>query len=193
MRAPRGFTLIELLVVIGVIAVLVAIVFPAYSAIRRSQKIKRTEQLVQTLATAAASYANDYGMYPPADYAAAGPNRGNRSLITLLDARGGQSWPYLPSPFYDGGQHIEGDLFLDEWGRPVIYFDSSTMTDETSHTYAIEGDTAVSPARGDDGYVNFGRCQVWSVGPNGRNEGGLGLGTKEADDIANFDLRPVED
>ena len=185
----RGFTIIELLVVIGVIALLLGIAFPAYMGIRKSQRKKRTRQVVQTLAMAAASYANDYGMYPPAEYESGGPNWGNRSLVTLLDARGGRSWPYLPSAFYDTEQHIKTAVLLDEWDRPFIYFDSSAMKDDTSHTYTIGGNPAVSPVQGDDGYYNFGRCQIWSCGPNGRNDGGLDLHTKEADDLANFGVR----
>jgi len=125
---PRraGFTMIELLVVIGVIALLLAITFPAYVSIRRSQRIKRTQQVVGTLAAAAAAYANDYGMYPPAEYGSETANWGNRSLVTLLNARGGRSWPYLPSAFYDDRQEIDGPLFLDEWDRegrdePYLY------------------------------------------------------------------------
>ncbi len=192
---PRraGFTMIELLVVIGVIALLLAITFPAYVSIRRSQRIKRTQQVVDTLGAAAAAYANDYGMYPPAEYGTETANWGNRSLVTLLNARGGRSWPYLPSAFYNDRQEIDGPLFLDEWDHPFIYFDSSAMAEGTSHTYTIEGNPAVSPIRGDDGYYNFGRCQIWSVGPNGQNDGGLGLHTKEADDIANFTLETSDD
>ena len=109
------------------------------------------------------------------------------------NARGGRSWPYLPSAFYNDRQEIDGPLFLDEWDHPFIYFDSSAMAEGTSHTYTIEGNPAVSPIRGDDGYYNFGRCQIWSVGPNGQNDGGLGLHTKEADDIANFTLETSDD
>ena len=192
---PRraGFTMIELLVVIGVIALLFAITFPVYTSIRRSQRNKRTQQVVDTLAAAAAAYANDYGMYPPAEYGSETANWGNRSLVTLLNARGGRSWPYLPSAFYNERQEIDGPLLLDEWDRPFIYFDSSAMKEATSHTYAIEGNTAVSPIQGDDGYLNFGRCQIWSVGPNGRNDGGLDLHTKEADDLADFDVRRAQE
>jgi len=53
--------------------------------------------------------------------------------------------------------------------------------------------TAVSPVRGDDGYYNFGRCQIWSVGLNGCNDSGLDLHTKEADDKANFTIETSDD
>jgi len=189
MNRRAAFTMIELLVVIGVIALLLAITFPAFSAIRRNQKIRRTEAMVTTLATAAQSYQNDYGVYPPAEFADEGANRGNRSLVELLDVPGGRSWPYLPSAFYDAEQSIKAPVLLDEWERPFVYFDSSVMADDTSHAYVLKGDTAVSPAKGTDGFYNFGRCQMWSCGPNERNDAGRSLGTKEADDIANFEVK----
>ena len=198
MNRRAAFTVIELLVVMGVIALLVAIAFPAYSAIRRSQRIKRTAAVVETLATAAQNYQNDYGIYPPAESAPEGPpNRGNRALVACLnqgEEAGGRSAPYLPSAFYvpsafrDDPKHIKGDVLLDEWERPFIYFDSSVMTDGKSHTYALRPDTPVSPAMDGDRFYNFGRCQVWSCGPNGRNDGGRDRHTKEADDIANFEV-----
>ena len=183
-----GFTLIELLTVIGVIMLLLAITFPAFTRMRTSQKIRSTKAVVETLTMAAANYANDYGVYPAAEYAPDGANRGNRSLVTLLDARGGRSWPYLPSAFYGRDQRLKDDLLLDLWDRPFIYFDSSVMKEGTSHTYDILGDPAVSPAKDDEAYHNFGRCQIWSCGPNERNDGGLDLHTKEADDLANFEV-----
>ena len=192
---PRrsGFTLIELLVVIGVIALLMAIAFPAYVSIRRSQKIKRAESVVETLTTATASYANDYGIYPPAEFAPDGPDRGNRSLVALLDARGGRSWPYLPSAFYDGDA-LDGPRILDPWDRPYVYFDTSVMKDATTHVYDLMGDPTVRPITSDDGYFNVGRCQIWSCGPNQQNDGGLNLHTKEADDLANYERqRPAKE
>lgn len=193
MHRRSGFTLIELLVAVGVIALLLVITFPAFVAIRKSQKIKRAEAVVETLTTAVASYANDFGIYPPAEFAPEGPDRGNRSLVTLLDARGGRSYPYLPSAFYD--QHtaaLKGPLILDPWERPYIYFDTSVMRDDTSHTYTLLGDPNVTPIKNEDGFLNVGRCQIWSCGPNQQSDGGLNLHTKEADDLANFETQKTE-
>ncbi|MFP4055728.1 MAG: type II secretion system protein [Candidatus Brocadiia bacterium] len=182
----RAFTLVELLVVIGVISVLLLLLFPVYSSIRSSQKVKRTEAAVGALTSAAAAYESDYGLYPPAAFAPAGPNRGNRSLVALLDARGKPGWPYVPTAFLDDDGNIEGGLLLDEWGRPFIYFDTSAMTEKTVHPYDIAGDPMVRPAQGPDGFYNFSLCQLWSCGPNGRNDGGRNLHTEQADDLANF-------
>jgi prepilin-type N-terminal cleavage/methylation domain-containing protein len=188
MPGRAGFTAVELLVVVGVLAVLLTLLFPAYSAIRRSQKIKRTEATVEVLAAAAESYANDYGIYPPAAYGTEQANWGNRSLVVLLNARGGRGAPYLPSAFYDRGE-VKGPLFLDAWARPFIYFDTSAMHGKTEHDYTVRGNPTVTPIEGPDGYYNFGGCQVWSCGPNERNDGGRNLHREGADDLANFAIK----
>ena len=186
--------MIELLVVISILALLLLILFPVLSAIRASQRNKRVAATATALETAAAAYASDFGLYPqaepPTDFVADGPNKGNRALVHWLqlgEDAGGRSSPYLPTPFYDDGRRIEGDVLLDEWERPFIYFDTSAMTDDTVHPYDIEGDPSVRPAKGTRGYFNLGRCQVWSVGANGRNDGGPNRDDEHNDDKGNFD------
>ena len=188
-----AFTLLELLAVMGIMAILVAILFPAFAAIRRNQKIKRTRAAIEAIASGVEAYRNDYGLYPPAELADAGLNRGNRSLVMALDVRGGRSWPYVPTAFLDADGHIEdrdGDptdpLLRDEWEHPLIYFDTSVMKDGLTHDYT--GNADVAPAKGPTGFYNFGRFQLWSCGVNGRNDGGRDLHTEGADDLANFVL-----
>jgi prepilin-type N-terminal cleavage/methylation domain-containing protein len=186
-RRRDGFTLVEVLVVVSVIILLLGILFPAFTAIRRSQKVKRAEATLEALCSGIDAYQNDYGVYPPAAFVA-GLNCGNRSLVVLLNVKGGRSAPYLPSAFYDGAE-IVGPLFLDEWERPFIYFDTSAMTGAVhTYGYGIGGVSAAAPA-GTTDFYNFGRFQLWSCGPNGRDDGGRGLGTEGADDIANFAVR----
>ncbi len=181
-----GFTLVEVLVVISVIVLLLAILFPAFMSVRRNQKVRRTEATLGAIAGGVDAYQKDYGVYPPAEFAA-GVSRGNRSLVVLLNAKGGRSAPYLPSAFYDDGD-IRMPLLLDEWDHPFIYFDTSMMREGTVHEYDIPGDRLVRPAVGPKGYWNFGRFQLWSCGPNERNDGGLGSAVG-SDDIANFDAK----
>ncbi len=186
---PGAFTLVELLVVVGVLALLVGLLFPALNSIRRSQKVERTEAAIETISSALEAYRNDYGLYPPCEMVE-GLNRGNRSMVVCLNARG-PSWPYLPSGYLDSAGDIRDEvgepaapLLRDEWERPFVYFDTSAMREATAHDY--EGNPGVRPVRGPTGYYNFGRFQLWSFGPNGRNDGGRGLHTEGADDIANF-------
>jgi len=178
-----AFTLVEVLVVMGILVLLLAILFPAVAAIRRNQKIERTKATVEAIASGIQAYQNDWGVYPPCEFVA-GVNRGNRSLVALLNVKGGRSAPYLPSAFYEDGE-IDRPLLLDEWDRPFIYFDTSAMKGATVHTYDIPGDPNVRPAKGTADYCNFGRFQIWSAGPNERNDHGRGT-AQGADDIANF-------
>jgi len=199
----RGFTMIELLVVVSILAVLLAAVFPAYSAIRRSQRIKRVEATLQTLASGVEAYQNDFGVFPPANppttLVADGANLGNRSLVFFLNGGNklgqpakGKSAPYLPSRFYNEFGLIRYEVLLDEWDRPYIYFDTPSMNATTTHNYTLLGNQAVQPAwhqnaqGGFDYYYNMGRFQLWSCGPNEKNDGGRNLHTSAADDIANF-------
>ncbi|HPD13416.1 MAG TPA: prepilin-type N-terminal cleavage/methylation domain-containing protein [Planctomycetota bacterium] len=183
-RHAAAFTLVEMLVVMGIVTLLVALLFPAFNAIRRNQKVRRTQATLEAIASGIDAYQNDFGLYPPSEHVV-GTNRGNRSLVVLLNAKGGRSAPYLPSAFYDDGE-IRMPLLLDEWERPFIYFDTAAMRDATVHDYDVLGDRAVRPARAAGGdYCNFGRFQLWSCGPNETNDQGRGeaLG---ADDLANF-------
>ncbi|HUT35389.1 MAG TPA: hypothetical protein VNE39_18015 [Planctomycetota bacterium] len=182
-RRGDAFTLVEMLVVTSVIVLLLAILFPAFTAIRRNQKVQRTKATVEAIASGIQAYQNDWGVFPPSEFVE-GVNRGNRSLVALLNVKGGRSAPYLPSAFYEDGE-IDRPLLLDEWDRPFIYFDTAVMRAETSHDYDILGNRAVQPVRGPAGYCNFGRFEVWSCGPDERNDQGRGK-AQGADDIANF-------
>jgi prepilin-type N-terminal cleavage/methylation domain-containing protein len=61
----RAFTLIELLVVIAIIAILASILFPAFSAIKRSGTIKRSQAELKKVALAIEAYKAQLGHYPP--------------------------------------------------------------------------------------------------------------------------------
>ncbi|MBL7224067.1 MAG: type II secretion system protein, partial [Candidatus Brocadiae bacterium] len=146
MPRRRGFTIVELLVTIGVLVLLAAIGFPAFTGIRRSQRNKRVANAISTLSVAIENYQNDYGIYPPADEPPNDLNKGNRALVhwfTEGEAAGGRSAPYLPSAYYDADKQIEGEVLLDEWERPYIYFDTAAMREKNSddsdfsHTYDL--------------------------------------------------------
>jgi len=195
----RGFTLIELLVVVSILAVLVAAVFPAYTAIRRSQRVKRVEASVEALAGGVAAYQNDFGIGPPANpptsLVPAGTNLGNRSVVFFLrlgEAAHGKSAPYLPSKFYNELLQIKYNVLLDEWDRPYVYFDTAAMKSGPGPLYDVLDRAGNSPSpvppavKGATDYYNIGGYQILSCGPNQRYDGGRNLHTSEADDIANF-------
>ena len=196
MARARGFTMIELLVSASVLIVLLGILFHVLSSIRASQRNKRTAAAVEvTISQAIEAYCADYSVYPMADPStdllSGNRNRGNRALVYWLkegDAAGRKGAPYLPSAYRDDTGQVKGEMLLDEWDRPFIYFDTTCMEKDYTQPYDIEGTQAVAPAMVADGasYYNFSRFQLWSVGSNGRNDSGLNLHTKAADDIANF-------
>ena len=191
----RGaFTLVEVLLVVSIIILLLGTLFPAVNAVRRSQKVARTEAAIQAIASGVESYQCDYGIYPPAEFLEDPVlNWGARSLTVLLNLRGGRGWPYVPSGLLGPDGNIEDrtgsalePVLRDEWDRPLIYFDTSVMRAGTSHDYDLLGDRSVQPARGATGdFYNFGRFQLWSCGPNEQNNQGRGQ-PQGGDDVANF-------
>ncbi len=60
-----AFTLIELLVVIAVIAILAALLFPAFSGIKKNQKLSLAKAELAQLETAIEAYKSKRGTYPP--------------------------------------------------------------------------------------------------------------------------------
>ena len=64
-RRAAAFTLIELLVVIAVIAILAALIFPAFTGIKKNQKIKLAQAELAQLETAIEAYKAKRGTYPP--------------------------------------------------------------------------------------------------------------------------------
>ncbi len=60
-----AFTLIELLVVIAVIAILAALLFPAFTGIKKNQKLSLAKAELAQLETAIENYKSKRGTYPP--------------------------------------------------------------------------------------------------------------------------------
>ena len=61
----RGFTLVELIAVITVIAILAALVLAAVGKARKSAQRGAAVRLLESIATAADEFKNDFGWYPP--------------------------------------------------------------------------------------------------------------------------------
>ncbi|RME75768.1 MAG: prepilin-type N-terminal cleavage/methylation domain-containing protein [Planctomycetota bacterium] len=200
-----GFTLIELLVAIAILALLSALALPAITAARRSGMRKACKAQIERLAAAAQSYEAAFGDYPPTALAALGfertngINEGIESLVRCVTTtRGG-------GPFYEPDEdelgNTDGDEtqqdptasvlgrpelleVLDPWGRPLVYFHHRDyrggrrieryLFDETEQRLRPRPspETGVYPAP-----VSF---VIWSVGPDGVDQGGGG------DDIASW-------
>jgi prepilin-type N-terminal cleavage/methylation domain-containing protein len=66
--APPGFTLVELLVVITIIGILLGLLLPAIQSARQAARRMQAKSEISQLATAADSFKNDWGAYPPTHF-----------------------------------------------------------------------------------------------------------------------------
>lgn len=87
------------------------------------------------------------------------PKSGNADLVRALSVTSRKGAPYLK---LEGGQLDEGGRVVDPWGAPFEYYNNAG------------GDMVREEAHNADSY------DLYSVGPNGKDEGGLG------DDVNNW-------
>jgi len=72
-RTSTGFTMVELLATLGIIALLIGLLIPTLSMVRRNAKetLQKAGQF-KTIGVALTTFKNDYGDYPPSDWALPG-------------------------------------------------------------------------------------------------------------------------
>ncbi|MEE8141617.1 MAG: prepilin-type N-terminal cleavage/methylation domain-containing protein [Planctomycetota bacterium] len=206
-KREHGFTLIELLVTLAIIAALAALLTPTLRRARIRAMVNSGHQEIQRLALALESFQSDYGDYPPTDieefYEVTGNdlNSGIESLVGHLATRS-KGGPYFE--FKD--EHISnldedsissGDVlqelnwsfgdsqlreYLDPWDIPYIYFHNrdyersfAVYHQNKQKTQARAGFSAKTA-----NYYSLTTFQIWSVGPNRKNENG------EGDDIGSW-------
>ena len=194
-RRARGFTLIELLVVICIIAVLTGLVTVAVVAAMRTSKVSATQQFLNQIEAGLASYQVKWGDYPPTsidDLGGRAPNdvnQGAESLVACLSStkKGG---PFF-HPQEEHFANVDGDResknvtgwyfgdnelreYVDFFGNVILYIHGKDFARPKAGTmkyrfYKEGTDVTVaaemSPAT--KAYVNAGRFQLRSVGPDG--------------------------
>ncbi len=109
-----------------------------------------------------------------------GAHRGIEALyVALVTADRGDG---LDVGDADGDGRLE---LLDAWGRPLVYFSNDDYGTEQAWSSGAARSASLTSARSRTRgvYHARGRFQLWSAGPNGRNEGGSG------DDITSWILR----
>ena len=198
-RSRTGFTLIELLVVMGIIILLAGIAIPTILKVRTTAKESATRTTLQQIRLAMESYSGEFGDYPPTTLRDLGLNTnkvndGIESLVACL-VTGRVDGPYYEFP-EDRLSNLDNDKvpdfnqstipsgmafeFTDEWGNPFIYFHNRDYeSPEVANKYLFPGSpkkVTVTPAKSEKTGSWFGLTsyQMWSVGPNGRNENGGG-------------------
>jgi prepilin-type N-terminal cleavage/methylation domain-containing protein len=192
----RGFTLIELLVVICIIAVLTGLVTVAVVGAMKTSKVNGTQQFLNQIEGALASYQVRWGDYPPTsidDLGGRAPNdlnQGVESLVACLSSSRKGTVLFQPNEEHFAnvdGDHADKNVtgwyfgdnelreYVDFFGFVIIYIHGKDFARPRAGTMKYrffkggEDVTVVaeqSPAT--KTYVNAGRYQLRSVGPDGK-------------------------
>ncbi len=203
----RGFTLVEVLVVVAIISLLMGLLVPSLMRAGSKAKVTETATLIEKIKAALQAYEHDHGDYPPTSlkdggYYSNGVNDGIESLLLHLatEFRGAPilevEEKYLenldkdsipsdyPLNWYFGDRQARE--IVDSWGNPLIYFHNRDYSSPKSHmrAYKIDGKKvgSIKPEKSKKtaAYHGWSSFQLWSVGPNCKNENG------EGDDIVSW-------
>lgn len=196
----HGFTLIELLVVMGIIALLAGIAIPTIMSVRTAAKKSATGSTLQQMRLAMETYSGDFGDYPPSTLRDCGVktnklNDGIESLVAcfLTEKQNGPYFDFSSDRLintdndrvanFNKSTNRSGKAyeFSDEWGRPFIYFHNRDYErPQVANRYILDAASkrriSAKPQKDEktDNWHGLFSYQIWSVGPNGRNENGGG-------------------
>jgi prepilin-type N-terminal cleavage/methylation domain-containing protein len=197
-RTPpgRGFTLIELLVVICILAILTSLVTVAISMALKSSKIQSTQAMLGTIQGALATYQSRWGDYPPSSISELGvhapndTNNGIEALVACLSSkRGGGILYQCPEDLLGNADHDRASKNVTDWyfgdtelreyrdffGNTLIYFHHKDYQRPPSGVtkYVLQDQASpvtITPEKSaaTSTFVNPGKFQIWSVGPDGK-------------------------
>ena len=203
-----GFTLVEMLVVVGILSLLMGLLLPSLLKATTKAKITETDALIKQLVAALQEYEHDYGDYPATSlqdegYYSNKVNDGIESLLVHLSSKAkGSPYIELEEKYYDNldrdkipssyplnwffGDNQAREI-VDSWGNPLVYFHHRDYKKPKSNmcTYKMMGRKNASgfkpgKSKKTATYHSWSSFQIWSVGPNGKNENG------EGDDIGSW-------
>ena len=202
-RQPRqqGFTLIELLVVIAILSVLMGLVTVGVKVARKRSVMAQATVTIQQFEAAITAHEGVYDIAPPSSmedwYEIAGNNvnSGIESLVAPITRDDNFSQfdfdeDYLSNVDNDtlGNQEVFKGLqwtfgdnqlreYLDPWDNPWIYIETSHYGKQV-RVHSQMGTKVVFAEAGrsekTNTFYNKTTYQIWSCGPNGKNENGEG-------------------
>ncbi len=198
-----GFTLIELLMVISIIAVLAALLVPIISIAKAYSREAKCRSQIATIQSSLELYKNANGYYPEKYIPTTGgidvyasvfkATAGNKTadtvtaeggweriadaLLIQLQSAGGDNFrdlKALSDPFTGGG--VSSKVFR---YRPAKYY--HFVKDSP---LAIDGDGQL--ADGSQAPPNPDTYQLWSAGPDGKDQYGERVNNRKSDDVTNW-------
>jgi prepilin-type N-terminal cleavage/methylation domain-containing protein len=203
----QAFTLIEMLVVVAIVGILFSMSFAAFSGAGTAARISATNTFIEQLKSALENYSNDFGDYPPSSCKRAGltsngTNDGIECLVRCLSTTR-KNGPYFEfsdkqllnadgdETATDGPRSSFGVKVLheavDDWGHPIIYLHNKdyakgqqvTELDDNMEAKKVQALGSKSKKTGQ--YNSLTSFQIWSCGPDGKNDQG------EGDDVKSWD------
>lgn len=171
-----GFTLIELLVVIAIIGLLAGLVITAVGTSTVKANIAKVKAMIDNLETATALYYDDVGFYPPGGVE---NDEGNMNLVLALSdftaaegGKGGPNSPYLEfkeSDLEPCESHPDVNVLVDPWGTPYRYIRARDRMGNLRR-----------------GLHRRRTYDMWSCGPDMKDDKGVNKLEEKKDDIANW-------
>jgi len=158
---PTGFTLIELLVVISIIGVLVTLGVGGTAMIMNQAKVTKAKSTLQMLEMALTQYKNDFGVYPD-----------DEPQVTVFNVLTG----YRNDP-------REPDVEITQrpdWHGPYIKAEAKAFKNYQMNQELVDPWMQPFKLRIKRPLYNKFGIDIWSTGPNMKDEDGKG------DDIKNW-------
>ena len=195
----RGFTLVEVLIVIAIIGLLAGLLLPSLLGAKQQARMGATQATLQALRGALEQYQSRFGDYPPSSLAALRIGMPNDTNLGIESATACLATTIGGRPFVEG---FREDLFgnvdkdrisgnplkwffgnndlreiVDDWGNPIVYYhfrDYAKPAPYSKYTIGAGKPQVCCPSKSaaTATFHNPYKYQIWSAGPDGKNQNG---------------------